>query len=167
MTGLQNQIQRLNELIQGIDSVMFTTVHTDGNVYSRPMLVQDFAFDGNLWFFTPRSSSKVDAIAEDSRINLAFMDPATNRFISMSGHAELVEDAFMMKKMWSPKFAQWFTGGVGDPDLILIRVAIGNAEYWDTPHADVVETFCLSTPEMNLGSYSGRGMDRDHYFHSW
>lgn len=146
MRTRKQQVERLGQLIQGIDQVMFTTINPDGSVNSRPMLVQDFEFDGSLWFFTPRSSSKVESIAEDSRINLAFMDPATNRFISMSGCAELIDDELIKKKMWNSRFQQWFGDGFGDPDLVLIRVFVLHAEYWDTPHSEVEEVFSLDLP---------------------
>lgn len=149
MDSFQSQVERLNQLIEGIHSVMFTTINPDGSVNSRPMIVQDHEFDGSLWFFTRRSSSKVDSIVSDSRINIAFMDPGTNRYISMSGQAELIENEFVIKKMWSPKYEEWFAGGLKDPDLILIRFAVAHAEYWDTPHAEVVETFCLQGPPLS------------------
>ncbi len=164
-TQQTQQIHRLNELIQGIDNVMFTTINPDGAVNSRPMLVQDTPFDGTLWFFTHRSSGKVDAIAEDNSVNIAFMDPRTNRFISMSGQAHIVEDQLLMQKMWTPHFDQWFSGGAADPDLVLIRVQVTHAEYWDTPHADVVESFTLTDPDFKTRP-CGTSLSPDHHFHS-
>lgn len=164
MQTREQQIERLGQLIQGIDQVMFTTIDPDGSVNSRPMLVQDFDFDGSLWFFTPRSSSKVESIVEDSRINLAFMDPSSNRFISMSGCAELVDDELVKKKLWSARFQQWFGANFSDPDLILIRFHVAHAEYWDTPHSEVVETFALAIPKPCL-TFGQRG-NRELVFHS-
>ncbi len=146
MRTREQQVERLGQLIKGIDQVMFTTISPDGTVNSRPMLVLESEFDGSLWFFTQRSSCKVESIIEDSRINLAFMDPAASRFVSMSGYAELVEDDILMKEKWSPRFQDWFSGGISDPDLALIRVHVAHAEYWDTPHAEIVESFCLDVP---------------------
>ncbi len=163
----EQQIERLGELVSGIDQVMFTTIHPDGSVNSRPMFIQNSQFDGSLWFFTQRSSCKVESIVEDSRINLAFMDPSNSRFISMSGYAELVHDDLLKKKMWSPRFQDWFSGELSDPDLTLIRVHISHAEFWDTPHAEVVETFSLDAPPQVRKVERDQKLRSDRIFHSF
>ena len=162
------QISRLAELIRGIESVMFTTINPDGSVNSRPMVVQDFDFDGDLWFFTQQSSGKVDAIVEDSHVCMAFMDPASNRYISASGSAEVVDDGEVVTKIWNQAFAKWFPQGPSDDDLVLIRVRVTNAEYWDTPHSHVTESFCFTAPALQFhkrGTKNSR-FSREHFSHS-
>jgi general stress protein 26 len=125
---------------------MFTTISPDGSVNSRPMVVQDFDFDGDLWFFTYKSSSKVEAICEDSHVCIAFMDPTSNRYVSVTGTAEVLRDPWTLKKMWSESFERWFPEGPHNPDLALIRVRVSHADAWDAPHSETVETINLSAP---------------------
>ncbi len=51
---MNDDIQKLRELIKDIDIGMLTTVQPDGTLHSRPMSNQSSAsnFDGTLWFFT-------------------------------------------------------------------------------------------------------------------
>lgn len=158
-----NQVQRLADLIRGIESAMFTTINPDGSVTSRPMVVQDFDFDGDLWFFTHRQSGKVDAISEDSHVCLAFMDPARDRYVSMSGTAEVIDDPYTIRRRFTDAFSRWFPEGVEDEDLVLIRVHVNRAEYWDAPHSEVMESFCFTTPTArSLGR-----LYEERHFHSW
>lgn len=160
---MKNQVQRLAELIRGIDSVMFTTINPDGSVNSRPMVVQDFEFDGELWFYTNRSSGKVDSIVEDSHVCIAFMDPQSNRYISVTGTADLIDDAYTMKKLWSDSYLKFFPEGPGGEDLALIRVRVTHAEFWDAPHSETMETFCFNQPPIHL---QPGGLRREQFFHS-
>jgi general stress protein 26 len=141
-----SQVERLAELVKGIESVMFTTVHSDGSVHSRPMVAQDFAFDGDLWFFSQLDSAKVDAVQDQSHVCVAFMDPSTNRYVSVSGWAEIVMDRATQKKMWSDAYRRWFPDGLEGGQLALIRVNVTHAEAWDTPHANVTERFSFASP---------------------
>jgi len=163
----QQQIQRLAELVRGIESAMFTTINPDGSINSRPMVVQDFDFDGELWFFTHRESGKVDAIVEDSHVCLAFMDPGNNRYVSMSGKAEVVDDSWTMRRMWSNAFERWFPEGPSDEGLALIRVRVDHAEYWDAPHSEVMETFCFTDPVVKASHRHAGRLSEDRHFHSW
>jgi general stress protein 26 len=37
---------------------MLTTVDSEGHLHSRPMAVQEMAFDGDLWFFTGKGTKQ-------------------------------------------------------------------------------------------------------------
>lgn len=132
-------IRRLAALIQGIESAMFTTINSDGTIHSRPMVVQDFEFDGDLWFYTYKRSGKIEDIQEDNHVSIAFMDAKSNRYISVSGSAEVHTDAWTLKKMWSDTFSRWFPEGPRHPDLALIKVSVSSAQIWDAPHSELIE----------------------------
>ncbi len=170
----QSHVSRLADLIRGMESVMFTTVNPDGSVNSRPMVVQNFDFDGELWFFTHRSSGKVDSINEDSHVCMAFMDPSTNRYISASGTAVVLDDPWTIKKIWNKSFEKWYPDGPRDEDLALIRVRVTHAEYWDAPHSDVVESFCFTGPSFKFDGHAlqknrnqKNRLAEERYSHSW
>lgn len=146
-------VRRLAALIRGIESAMFITINSDGSIHSRPMVVQDFDFDGSLWFYTYKGSGKIEAIQSDSRVCVTFMDPNSNRYISVSGTAQVHTDEWTMKKMWAKAFARWFPEGPNHPDLALIQMHVQQAEAWDAPHSDVVEIIHFTSPNYKSHSH--------------
>ncbi len=127
-----NRIEKLNELIAGIEIAMFTSVHASGHLHSRPMATQAVSEDGFLWFFARQHSSKIDEIRNVHEVNVAYADPANMRFVSVSGPCELIRSRPTSTALWKPEYKRWFPRGVEDPDLILLKVTINSAEYWDT-----------------------------------
>jgi general stress protein 26 len=131
MAEAYDPIASLNELIKGIDFAMLTTIRTNGSLHSCPMASEKVHNDGMLWFFSSNNSEKVEAIKTDPRVNLAYSDPGTQRYVSITGNAEPVRDHLKANALWNPRYEAWFPKGVQDPNLILLRVRIRGVEYWD------------------------------------
>ncbi|MBC7814478.1 MAG: pyridoxamine 5'-phosphate oxidase family protein [Burkholderiales bacterium] len=130
-------IEKMRELIKGIDMCMLTTVDEDGSLRSRPMSTQEVEFDGDLWFFTGASTDKVTEVSREQQVNISYADAGNNRFVSVSGMARLVRDKKKIKDLWNPFLKAWFPDGLEDPDLALLKVTVHKAEYWDAPHGKV------------------------------
>ncbi len=130
--------QKLGKLIHGIKIAMLTTADTDGTLRSRPMATQSTDFDGDLWFFTGKSSHKVAEIDADHRVNLSYADPSASKYVSVSGTGRLVQDKAKAEALWNPLYKAWFPNGLADPDLCLLKVTPTQAEYWDTPGGTIV-----------------------------
>ena len=135
-------IEKLNLLIKDIDIAMLTTIDK-GVLRSRPMATQEIDFDGELWFFTSRQTHKAEEIAKDNRVNVSYSVPEDNRYVAMAGTAELVDDRAKMKELWSPKYLAWFPKALEDPNLILLKVTVEQAEYWDATSSSLVEVLGL------------------------
>ncbi len=131
-------IKKLRELIKDIKFAMLTTAGDDGSLRSRPMATQQIEFDGDLWFFTNASAPKVDEIRHDQHVNVSFSSPEDNRYVSVSGKAQVVRDRKKAEELWNPFYKAWFPGGLDDPDLALLKVPVEKAEYWDSPSSPVV-----------------------------
>jgi len=125
---------KLNELIQGIDTAVLTTVRPDGSLHSCPMASHAADEQGALWFISRDNSEKVEAVRTSQQVNLAYADHAAQRYVSISGFCELVRDHARAKTLWQPGYATWFSGGPDDPALVLLKVDIQHAEYWDAAH---------------------------------
>ena len=132
MTEAQ-KIQKVHDLVSGMHACMLTTKDGNGTLRSRPMGVQAADFDGDLWFFTSRSSRKFDELEADSHVSVSFSDLKANNFVSLTGDASFVEDRNKMRELWKPILKTWFPQGVDDPDLALFVVRCHEAEYWDGP----------------------------------
>jgi general stress protein 26 len=135
-------IEKLNLLIKDIDIAMLATIDK-GVLRSRPMATQETDFDGELWFFTSRQTHTAEEIDKDNRVNVSYSEPADKRYVSMSGTAELVEDRTKIEELWSPTFLAWFPKGLDDQNLILLKVTVEQAEYWDATSSALVEALGL------------------------
>ena len=131
MAQTQDPVVRINELIKGIEFAMLTTIRPDGSLHSCPMATQQVDRDGVVWFFSGNNTEKVEAIKTDSRVNLAYSDAGGQRYVSITGHAELIRDHVKAKELWNPLYRTWFPKGIEDPNLILLKIHILDAEYWD------------------------------------
>jgi general stress protein 26 len=127
------QLRKINELIKDIRVAMLTTETGGGKLRSRPMATQDFEFDGSLWFFVNDHSLKVKEINTHHEVNVSYMHPVNNSYLSLSGRAELVRDRAKIHEYWRAWHEAWFPQGKDDPELALLRVDVETAEYWDSP----------------------------------
>lgn len=123
-------IDQLIQLIDGIPTAVLTTVRPDSTLHSCPMAVQALDDDGAFWFLTAANTEKVEAVRTMQRVNLAFCDSASNRYVSVSGFCELVRDRERTKSLWQPSYKEWFPGGLDDANLILMRIVVQEVEYW-------------------------------------
>lgn len=135
------QVKKVADLMKDVKIAMLTTSAGNGGLHSRPMGVQQVEFDGDLWFFASRSSRKAAEIRQNSMVNVAFSKPDDQTYVSVSGHAELVDDQGKTKELWNPLLKAWFPKGIDDPDLTLIKIEVDGAEYWDSPSSAVVTLF--------------------------
>ncbi len=133
-------INKLKELLEGIDFCMLTTID-EGHLRSRPMSTQEFEFDGDLWFFTSEDTHKIDEIQKDNRVNVAYSKPNDNTYVSVSGRAEVVKDRAKIDELWSPVLKAWFPEGKDDTKLCLLKIPVEQAEYWDAPSSSIVQLF--------------------------
>jgi general stress protein 26 len=132
-TDRDQKIQKLGELIKDIDYGMFTTVDEDGSLHSYPMSTSgEIKSEGILWFFTYASSHKVTEIEHYQQVNISFSSTDKQRYISISGTAQLIKDSNKMRELWKPELQTWFPKGLDQPDIALLKVNINKVNYWDS-----------------------------------
>ena len=134
--------RKIIDLIGDIDYANFTTRSIEGPaLHARPMAYRKCEDDGDLWFFTKKTSRKAKEVGADSQVLVSFADPKKQNFVSVSGRGEIVEDRARVKALWSEIYRTWFPGGPEDDNVVLIRVHAEHAEYWDTPNSVAVVAF--------------------------
>lgn len=139
-----DQVKKIADLIKSIDFGMLTTVDAEGRLHSRPMSSnKEVEFDGDVWFFTYGSTPKVHEIENKPYVNVAFSDPKTQTYVSLSGRAELVRDPAKIQELWQPSLKAWFPKGVDEPDIALIKINADQAEYWDSPASSIAHAISL------------------------
>lgn len=152
-SDLRVQRDKLSAMIKDIRFAMFTTHKIQGHLHSRPMTTQNKTIeaDDSLWFFMSRSGSPVSEFRGDDQVNVAYADPGKDTYVSVSGTAEVVEDAAKKAELWTKLSQAWFHGGVDDPDLALVRVRIEHADFWDVKENKLVQLWKLAE-----GAISGK-----------
>jgi len=124
----QEEIETLRDLIKNVDIAMFTTMSEEGLV-SRPMKTQEVEFDGDLWFFTKKETSKYEEILHDSNVNIAYVGKS---YVSVRGKVEIVENLEKKKEFWSKAHEKIMQTTYDDPIVVLLKVNVEAAEYWET-----------------------------------
>ena len=132
------------ERIKGMRYAMLTTHDLDGSLTARPMTVAQKEFDGTLWFFTSKTSPPAAAVAARPDVGLQFVDTHKDLYVSLSGEAVLEHDRVRMDALWSPIMKAYFPLGLDDPDLVLLRVDVFKAEYWDVKESKPVQLFKMA-----------------------
>jgi general stress protein 26 len=127
----EDAIRRIDELIRDVPVAMLTTTSARGWLRSRPMVAQRLPFDGSLWFLTSGTAAKASEVRNRHRVNVSYSSPERDRYVSISGIAEVVVDRQRAAALWNASYEPWLPQGLDDPDLVLIRVNAEEAEYWD------------------------------------
>jgi general stress protein 26 len=133
-----DSIARIHELIKDIRVAMLTTVAQDGSLHSRPMMTQQAEFDGTLWFLTGQDTAKAGEVAGHRGVNVSYAQPDDHRYVSLSGVATIVRDRQKAEQLWSAVYRAWFPEGLDDPNLVLLKVDVEAAEYWDAASGKMV-----------------------------
>jgi general stress protein 26 len=128
-------------LIKDIKFGMLTHRHSNGELHSHPLTTQHTSGDDDttLYFFISRKSELAQRIPHDGHVNVSYAHPGNDSYVSVSGHAAISEDQAKKNVLWSPMAKAWFPGGATDPDLALLAVSIGHAEYWDVKESKMMQ----------------------------
>lgn len=141
---MNHELHKIQDIVDKIEVGMLTTMESDGEHRSRPMQTQKFDAEGNLWFFTSRSSHKTDELLENPNVNVSYADTESQSYVSIIGEASLVNDPAVKKELWSPVAKAWFPKGLDDPNLTVLKVKVKEAEYWDSSSSSMVQAYHIA-----------------------
>lgn len=158
-----DNMEKVAELVKEIRFAMLTTAEPDGTLHSRPMSTLQMDEEGCLWFFTGEHSYKVGDVDQQARVNLAYARPDKQDYLSISGTAEVVHDRAKMEELWTPWLKPWFQDGLDDPELVLLKVHVDEANYWDAPGSAVKRLYGLAKGILtgNTDALGGQGSARN------
>lgn len=135
----QAAVNKIKEIVDEAKSCFFcTSASTGESSAARPMSVQQVDDEGNLWFLSAKDSHKNQELAVDPTVKLYFQGSAHSNFLYLNGHAIVSTDQAKIKELWEPVIKTWFTGGVEDPRITVIKVTPTDGYYWDNKHGDTV-----------------------------
>lgn len=150
----KDAVEKIKELVNSADICLFTTDLATVPLTTRPMSTQKVDEDGILYFLSERSSDKNKEIERDGRVQLFYFNKSNNEYLSIYGNAEISTDREKIKELWTPIAKTWFTEGVDDPGISIIKVKTIEAHYWDTKHNKMVAML-----KILAGAIIGKTMD--------
>ena len=168
--GKGDELRKFFDQVNDIEVAMMTTRRADGHLESRPMATQKRATGADLWFVSCEDTAKLDDIARDPHINLAYYKDRTREWVSVSGVARLTRDRAKIHELYAPDWKAWFPKGddprhgtPDDPRFVLIGVDVHSAVFLEVNKPMPVVLFEVakgmvtgSTPELGETHRIGR-----------
>ena len=126
-----SHIDRVWELAERIGICMFIT--WDGERQrARPLAAHIDRKEHAIDFLTDVDGHKDEQVAKFPTVSLAFSDGKKNRYVAITGKAEISNDRDRIKALWNPWAKAWWDSAE-DPKIRVIRVTPEDAELWDSP----------------------------------
>lgn len=148
---MSNDAERVWDLMEKISICMLA--NWDGaELRSRPMGAFVRRKNNAVYFLTDARHHKDDDIKQYPKVCLAFADPGNQRFVSLSGHAEVSADRTAIKELWSTPAKAWWDSP-DDPNIRVLKVVPDDAQFWEGPGKVV------STVKMAVAAMSGNRPD--------
>lgn len=131
--------KKIKELANSGKTCFFCTNNAPGQSFAtRPMAVQKIDDDGNFWFLSTIDSHKNDELLADPTVQLLFQGASYINFMNIYGEATILKDKEKIKELWEPTMKVWFTEGVDDPRISVIKVEPIEGYYWDNKHGQAI-----------------------------
>lgn len=128
---MSDDTDRVWELMEKIGFCMFST-HDGEDIRSRPMAAHVERDENAIYFLTDVSGQKDDEAEENPHVGLAFADPDDQKYVSLTGTAEVSDDRAKIRELWSTPAKAWWKDE-NDPAIRVLRVTPKDAQYWDSP----------------------------------
>ena len=143
----KNDHDLLWHMIKDIRFAMLTHRHADGSLHAHPLTLQNRSLDeqGLLYFFVARPTEVGQRLQSDGNVNLSFVDPGQDIYVSVAGHASVSDDLAMKKRLFNALDRGWFPGGADDANLELVVVRIVHAEFWDVRESKLTQLLKIAT----------------------
>lgn len=147
----ESDIDRVWELMHKIGFCMLSTRDGD-DIRSRPMAAYVSRDEHAVYFLSDAQSHKDDEIAADPHVGLAFADASHQKYVSVTGRAEISNDRGKIRELWGTPAKAWWDSP-DDPNIRVLKISPKDAQYWDSPGPTV------SFIKMAAAAVSGRRPD--------
>jgi general stress protein 26 len=156
MSDRAADLDHLWTLINDIPVAMVVTHDGQGqDMRARPMAMRPVREEGAIYFLTDVDAPKAREIRGDETVCLALADNKRQKYVSITGHAEIIDDRDRVKEIWSI-YDKAFWPDKNDPRIRILRVTPESAEFWEGAGTVVTAVKLVaaiaSGERMNLGS---------------
>ena len=123
--------ERVWQLMKNIGITMLAS--WDGKeLQSRPMGAYVRPEENAVYFLADRRHHKDEDLNKYSKVCLAFSDTSGQKYVSVAGHVEILEDRGKIQELWGLPAKAWWSSPE-DPNIRLLKVTPTDAQYWDAP----------------------------------
>lgn len=131
MSNSTEDIDRVWSLTKEIAVAMVVTHSGDGrDMRARPMAARCAREQGAIYFLTDVDAPKDSEVEGSDSVCLTLADNASRKYLSISGHAEIIDDRELVKQVWSI-YDKVFWRDENDPRIRVLRVTPMSAEFWE------------------------------------
>ena len=148
-----DDISRVWDLADKIGFCMLTT-QSGIDLRARPMSAYSEREENAFYFLTDVASHKDEEISRHPNVCLAFADSKGQKYVSISGPAEVQNDREKIRDLWATPAKAWWDNPE-DPSIRILKVTPASAEYWDSPGTVVsyikMAAAAVSSARPNMG----------------
>ena len=114
---------------KALDDSPFLMVGLENDpAHAIPMTAQlDKSANSAFWFFT----AKNNRLAKGGRAMAQFASKGHDIFACIRGTLNEETNRMILDKLWSNAVKAWYKGGKDDPNLLLLRFDLEDAEVWE------------------------------------
>ncbi|MGW9229660.1 pyridoxamine 5'-phosphate oxidase family protein [Pseudorhizobium sp. NPDC055634] len=127
----QDDTAKVWDLMDKIGFCMLAT-HDGRDIRSRPMSAYTKKEDGAIYFLTDVASHKDEEVSRSPNVCLSFAEPKGQKYVSVSGTAEVSNDRELIREIWSTPAKAWWDSP-DDPSVRVLKINPSFAEFWDSP----------------------------------
>lgn len=136
------------EIIDNASFCGFITLDNSGKPNVRMLETLPVGDDFVFWFGTNPRSRKAKEIKKDERVSIYYTDSLSMGYVSITGKAELVNNAIAKEKHWKKGWQAYYPDK--ENDFILIKVIPESIEIVSYPHGIVGDTKTWKAKEIRF-----------------
>ncbi len=142
---MKEKYQKIREIIENSKVGMMATNLGKKPYNVFPIGIQQMDQNGDLWFFSSKTSDLFEDIQKNSRVQIIYSNEEKQEYLSVLGDAVPLMLANKVHELWNPMLSAWFEGKT-DPNLILLNIKIEQAKYWNSKTNQMVSL--INIPEI-------------------
>ena len=128
MSSAISSVSDLQQRLKGERTAIVTTIDERGTLSSRPVTLQRFEDNGDLWFLVDQDADWVSP-ADGAPVNASVVDEGST-WVSFAGRAALVDDPVTIAELCDAISDTFFEQGATP---VALRVVTDRVEWWTAP----------------------------------
>jgi general stress protein 26 len=137
------------------------TTRFAGGLRARPLDARPDRKAGVIFFVIDVRGLKDDEVKTSPEVCFTVIDADAKAYLSITGHADIVRDAAIAKRIWKSPDQVWWPDGPEDVNVRVLRLDPTMAELWDGPASSAVSLATnrilaktARSPLISKGDYS-------------
>lgn len=132
----------------------FVMLQLGNDAHSAVPMTAQLDDDANsaIWFFSQKSSS----FAKLGPVTATFESKGHDMFARFHGHLAVETSTERFDQFWNNFVEAWYDGGKDDPDILFLRMDLGDAEIWNG------DLGLMNTAKMALGMTVHDAAEKQH-----